>query len=438
MAVGPPRKATAVGPRGRVSPAGVLLVAWTGFIVYGTLLPFRFTTDLGAAAAKARALGGVPGRRVSRTDVASNVLLFVPWGLAFAGRRAGPGRRFGATVLGAAAGGLALSGAVEGLQLFTPDRVPSLLDLAANTAGAALGAAAGWPLARRYWPAWSPALGRHAAGRPLAACALAAAAGLLADGLAPFDVSLDPGDLKAALRKARPVPFGPPGGGPAAEANPWGWAGAGAAWALAGGLSALALREAGSAGPRAAAAAGAACGGLALLIEAAQLALPSRTADMTAALVALGGSTAGAAAVVGRPGWRARRWVGPALAVWAAAAVLAAWTPPRLAPPDRWRPHWSQAVPFWEYYRDTGPAALADLIHQVLAFVPLGALLAVRSRRASVRGAAAVGLCLGLILEAGQLPLAGRTADVTDALSAAAGAAAGMGLCRRGGPGRGP
>ncbi len=195
---------------------------------------------------------------------------------------------------------------------------------------------------------------------------------------------------------------------------------------------------AGAAGWRARAAAGAAGGGLALLIEAAQLAIPSRTTDMSTVLVALLGSSVGAAAVASLPGREPRRWAGPAIAPWATAVILGAWTPPSMATRNRWWPRWSQVIPFWEYYRRTDLAALADLVHEVMIFIPLGFFLAIGHARWSVPRAAAIGLGLGLILEAGQSTLTDRTADVTDALSAAAGSAIGVAFSRRGGPCRDP
>lgn len=63
----------------------------------------------------------------------SNVLMFVPIGVFFAGAVL-PGRRFWMVPVAAV-----VSGAVETAQLFLPGRVPSMTDLAANTVGAALG-----------------------------------------------------------------------------------------------------------------------------------------------------------------------------------------------------------------------------------------------------------------------------------------------------------
>src|SRR5690606_11005048 len=160
----------------------------------------------------------------SRTDAVSNVLLFMPWGGLFAFRRAQRGAGAWAVILGATVGGMALSLLVETCQLFAPGRTTSPIELATNTAGAALGALAGWEPGRRAWPAWSPRLARVVDERPVAACAAAAAAGLVVAGLSPFDVSIDLGDLRGAVKQVRLVPFGPSLGGATPPAEPWSWA----------------------------------------------------------------------------------------------------------------------------------------------------------------------------------------------------------------------
>jgi glycopeptide antibiotics resistance protein len=111
--------------------------------------------------------------------------------------------------------------------------------------------------------------------------------------------------------------------------------------------------------------------------------------------------------------------------------ALAAWTPPQLVAPGSRTLHAWQLVPFWSYYRRSDVYALADLINQVLAFLPLGVLLAIRFPRLPAWCALAVGLAIGLVLEAGQLGLADRTAEITDALSAGAGSFLGVLLWRR-------
>jgi VanZ family protein len=84
--------------------------------------------------------------RFTRYDVIANVVAYVPLGIFMAlwPRRATPLAR--ATL--ALASGLALSFALETLQMFTPPRDASLVDLASNGAGALLGGMAGASLVR--------------------------------------------------------------------------------------------------------------------------------------------------------------------------------------------------------------------------------------------------------------------------------------------------
>ncbi|QJR37083.1 VanZ family protein [Gemmatimonas groenlandica] len=79
------------------------------------------------------------------SDLVMNVLMFVPFGFVYqlTRPRGAPPDWPRVVILGAA-----LSGTIETLQLFSPTRYTSLLDLATNTAGAALGAWAFTRLAR--------------------------------------------------------------------------------------------------------------------------------------------------------------------------------------------------------------------------------------------------------------------------------------------------
>lgn len=84
--------------------------------------------------------------RWTRFDVMANVIAYAPFGvfIALAPRRATPAAR--ATL--AVSAGLVLSFALETLQMFLPPRDASLIDLAANTAGALLGGLLGASLVR--------------------------------------------------------------------------------------------------------------------------------------------------------------------------------------------------------------------------------------------------------------------------------------------------
>jgi glycopeptide antibiotics resistance protein len=84
------------------------------------------------------------GRRVV-ADVAVNIAIFVPigWGLHRGGRRLRV--RPGARLLGVAVAAALFSAVMETLQFWLPGRYSSVVDVAANTLGAALGA---WAEAR--------------------------------------------------------------------------------------------------------------------------------------------------------------------------------------------------------------------------------------------------------------------------------------------------
>lgn len=406
----------------RADPSTVLLVLCVLFIIYATLIPFTFTTDINQAWAKLDCLRGTLHRRVSRSDVVSNVLLFMPFGGMLAVRRVRRGTGLGATLLGAALAGMALSVLVETCQLFAPSRVSSLVDVMTNTSGATLGATAGWFFCRLLWPDSSIRVQSLFNERPLVVCALAVAVGLAFAGLSPFDVSIQLSDLRAALGRARPVPFGPSLGGAPAPFKPGSWVQEGLAAVLTGGLFALSLREIGKHGLALVAATAALGGALALAIELAQVTIRSRDVDMTSVLIALVGSAVGAAVVGLRAQRTARAWVGPALAVWMVVVALGAWTPFRLAAPGSRTLHAWQLLPFWVYYERCDMYAVSDLLNQIMSFIPLGVLLAVQGPPPALRRALVAGLVIGFVLEAGQFGLAERTAEITDVLSAGAGA----------------
>ena len=84
-------------------------------------------------------------------------------------------------------------------------------------------------------------------------------------------------------------------------------------------------------------------------------------------------------------------------------------------------------VPFWSYFGGRTLEDLTDVIGQAMVFLPLGALLAAHSWRQTFMGTILVGFGAGVLLESGQVFLPDRTADISDAISAAAGA--GLGWC---------
>lgn len=130
---------------GSPQPARRLLLAvYVLLIAYATLYPLSGWRDPGATPLEFLAAGW-PRYRTA-FDLWANVAGYVPFGL-LAAAAFHPRLRGAPAVLAAACAGGALSLALEAAQTYLPARIPSLADLAANTAGAALGALAGARLA---------------------------------------------------------------------------------------------------------------------------------------------------------------------------------------------------------------------------------------------------------------------------------------------------
>ena len=169
-----------------------LLAVVLFLIVYGSLFPFGFTNS--GAGSLGEALARLSWARTTRSDVAANVLLYLPFGACLgwmlAARLGGPI----ATVLSALAG-LALSTGIEVAQVYETRRVASLSDVFFNGVGSLSGAIVALALrsARQ-------GLRRHRFARvlthPFAASLLILWVGYR---LAPFALELDPSAWREAL-----------------------------------------------------------------------------------------------------------------------------------------------------------------------------------------------------------------------------------------------
>lgn len=133
----------------------LLLVLWSLAIVYGSLWPWQDWREIGSA--PWAFLGDRLPRYWTWFDLFSNVALYAPLGLLLALNAPWPSRS--RLWLALVIGGL-LSLFIETAQSYLPQRVPSLLDVLANTVGALLGgfAAAGlsrpWQKIRRLSRHW--------------------------------------------------------------------------------------------------------------------------------------------------------------------------------------------------------------------------------------------------------------------------------------------
>ena len=171
--------------------AGWLLAVIVFLVVFGSLYPFSFSL---AGAGPLERLGELPRAGTTRSDVAANILLYLPLGTCLAWLLAA---RHGAAlaVLGATLIGAGLSFAIEFAQLYETRRVASLADFGCNTAGALLGAGLALAIARtrrRLHTSHFAGFLRH----PVAAAIFFSWIGCR---LSPFALVFDPAEWSASV-----------------------------------------------------------------------------------------------------------------------------------------------------------------------------------------------------------------------------------------------
>ncbi|MFN9746494.1 MAG: VanZ family protein [Betaproteobacteria bacterium] len=399
---------------------------WLGllaFFVYGSWVPLQLAPQPPAAAwAQFLALPGPWQGEASRTDLAANFLITVPLAFGAAYLLATlPSRawRLGlATLLWPAL--VLLSVAVEFGQIFFTPRTPSWTDVAMQVLGSTVGLALYLLLgerARRWVAAFS-------AGLPVAdrlqRGLFAYLVLFLVWQLMPLDLSLSPVELYRKWRDGRVLllPFStlPPGlfdAGWQIGADLLLWMPVGALWRL----TLVRPDLAGLAGRALA---------LALGVEVMQLFVLSRVSDVTDVFVGTAGVLAGAGLARLLQGWgdwpapRQRAVLRGALAAWALGTVAVLWLPfdfdpQRATVQDAWAA--VSRLPFTTYVQRTEYGALGEILRKLAVFLPGGLLLALLARgqgpaawpRLLALGAAA------LVLEAGQVLLPSKVADLTDA-----------------------
>ncbi|MBM5812191.1 MAG: hypothetical protein FJ191_09540 [Gammaproteobacteria bacterium] len=162
-------------------------------IVYGSLYPFRFT-DVGATGF-VDLVARLDWARTTRSDIAANVLLYLPLGASLAwllaARLGGP-----LAILLATLAAALVAFAIELGQLYETRRVASLADLCFNTAGAAAGAIVAMLVAAAHQRLRSGALARLLQ-QPVAVALLVAWGG---HRLAPFAPDLSLAGLTSSVR----------------------------------------------------------------------------------------------------------------------------------------------------------------------------------------------------------------------------------------------
>jgi glycopeptide antibiotics resistance protein len=434
--------------------------AFLAFVIYGSLVPLHYrplpcteTVD------RFHAVCARPVRVDSISDWTTNIVLFIPLGFLLMAmicvdRRAWVGWAAALLVLPFCT---LLSASLEFTQLWFPPRISSLNDVVAESLGGVLGVLL-WLTAGGRITAWLRQTWASLATHGWAARALPAYLALLfLIQTLPLDLTIRPADLyhKYCAGLIQLIPFA------SGWSDPWTMLGkhvGNMLYFLPVGLLLAQLPGSIWRGKRHWPRVLAVGAGLAALVEFLQLFVESRHCDasdvITGALAVLGGWAASLAWSRNRAGFAVRALDGRRLLllVWLGVLVVVNWQPFDfsfdLAFGQR-RFREMSLVPFADYQRTATVHALDQLLHKVLLWVPLGALLAVPAWRAGgvnppvggstggitaparqgplVLAAFAVAICL----EAGQLFLPTRYASVTDVLLETVGAWIGVTAMRR-------
>ena len=386
-----------------------LWVAFAIFIVYGTTMPFRFAADERMVQEKLARLSLNPfvsaetGRRVSLTDTAQNVMLFVPFGVLGAMALRTPVRHTAVRVALATSAGAALSVAVETAQLFTVDRVASISDVVTNTTGTLLGATVA-EQARRWSHLALHRLVRAGVVEPMTFYpAMIATAVVAVAAWQPFDVTLDVSSVGRSVRALWRDPWqvGPFRDEGAAIIHYALFAVAICAW-----LTRLRVAR-----PAMLAAAG--CAAVGVMLEASQAIIDSRQPGGLDLAMRLAGVVVGLAVWhVARHSRRPGGWLALLLGATAVAVSLQMLSPFAVA--DRWRPFgW---IPFVGYYQNNWFPSVSHLVELLLLYFPLGFCvgLATPDRRTAVLLIVFAVLLISVPVEYFQGWVVGRYPDITD------------------------
>jgi glycopeptide antibiotics resistance protein len=402
--------------------ARTLLVLSALFIVYATSIPWDFEHAPSLARAQ-----WIPfwdperGRPPSISDLVQNVVLFLPLGffavLGIARIRRGPSIA-GIVKVGLIGGGLSFL--VECLQTMSMTRTPSASDLAANTAGALAGAVGAFVWARVFEERFRRTLEDVSRRQPGLIILFAFVVAVLLGGLAPFIPTLDVSDLRANMRRLLDHPWGEkPVGALASDLLLF------SAIAF---LAAHELPPLVNAERMKAAIAFAATSALAIAIEIAQLFIIDHSPGVQDAAAAILGAALGASAAavlsMGDPrpvpalGDLTRR--SPVLVVGFAllAPALRALSPFVLAPIEEKLADISgwNFLPFWPLFRNVNLATFRNVFEAAMYYVPLGYALSALGKRPLT--AVLVALGTAEALEVLQIPIEGRTFDITEGLYA--------------------
>lgn len=419
----------------------ILLCVMVLLILYGSTMPFLLSTNAPLIERSFRQAWEYwplsDARHVSKTDLISNVLLYLPLGFLLAARvsvgRGGAVR----AILSAVILGLLLSATVEAAQLFLPSRITAVNDLATNTIGALLGSLGGVLLGRRSYIRIRRSLRLAWFYRPLHIAAGAVLGYIILESLAPYRPTLD---ISTVWSHVKASAWSLPEGFARKSALLWlmdrflPWTILGALWMAAQAKPREAARRCALVLPA-----------LAGLLEVAKLGIVGKAehANLVSWIIASAGGLSGAAlAALFRDRIAPRRWLGVALLLLGAWTIWVYWAPlnftldgslvrTKLPAGRRWLPLYSHlarghALDFWLMARAMLLGAAMALLLRLWWYRQTGG----RCRPRMLLWAFGMG-SVGLALEAGQCFLPSRWPGTGDILCYAAGGAIGALLACR-------
>lgn len=427
-------------------------VLFAAFAIYGSLVPFQFRPlPFAETFTRFQHTPYLVLGIASRADLVANILLFIPLGFLLTGalkadRLGWFGALLATVVVAATAFGLAV--AIEFTQEFFPPRTVSLNDIFAETVGGAIGILIWLPLGQWLTEFLRASLQERE--RPaliVRILSLYAGAFLIAQFL-PFDITIDLGELAQKYREGRIIfmPFSY--AYPSTLEMLWDFSTDIALYAPIGALALLGWTVQGeSRRPSNAIFLGIS---FVALVEVGQVFTFTRYADTTNFLTGLLGIALGVAAATAylrtapsptRSSGSFQPWPAFGAIVWFGVVVAYHWYPFNFVFTHAMfseRFPILVAVPFRSYYFGSEFHAFTELSRKFMLALPLGALLRLawppRDGRwhAQIQTAILLGFTTAFFvgIEVGQIFLAERVPDLTDASIAEVGVIAGLWLVR--------
>jgi VanZ family protein len=193
--------------------ARYLLWAYCAFILYGCFIPFHFNFDPNFVRWRWTVFLTESLRediaRPSLSDIVSNILLFVPFGILWVWARAPNGKdRAGfLAIVRTTLTGLLFAIIIESGQTVAPGRDPSMLDALCNGMGTFIGAAWGSVLIRGYRKYLQTGFIRVLCRQPSLLLLAYLICGILIDSYFPFEVTLELSSLWHNFKNSQILPF---------------------------------------------------------------------------------------------------------------------------------------------------------------------------------------------------------------------------------------